>query len=134
MASGPCDAVRRWGSASIFFMAQKVTTHLVDDLSGEVIDDGRGRTVQFAFDGSSYEIDLTESNVDQLREALSDYIAAGRKVSGRTYRGPAASSGKTRNRPNDLAKIRVWAMANGYEVAARGRISQDVRDAYEAAN
>jgi uncharacterized membrane protein len=116
-------------------MAQKVTTHLIDDLSGEVIEVGKGRTVQFAFDGSSYEIDLTDENADNLREALSDYVAAARKVSGRSSRGAAVSaSSTTRNDPKELAKIRVWAMANNVAVAARGRISQQVRDAYDAAN
>ena len=87
-------------------MAQKVTSHLVDDLSGDVIEDGKGRTVQFAFDGSSYEIDLTDDNADNFREALSDYVAAARKVSGRN--GRATSSGSTpkaRSNPDDLAKF-----------------------------
>ncbi|QKS18879.1 Lsr2 family protein [Curtobacterium sp. Csp1] len=114
-------------------MAQKVTTHLVDDLTGDEIEPGKGATVQFAFDGSSYEIDLTNENADKLRETFSDYIAAARKVSGRG-RSSNATASKTRNDPNELAKIRVWAMANGHQVAARGRISQEVRDAYEAAN
>uniref|UniRef100_UPI002590A86C histone-like nucleoid-structuring protein Lsr2 n=1 Tax=uncultured Curtobacterium sp. TaxID=331964 RepID=UPI002590A86C len=87
-------------------MAQKVTTHLVDDLSGDVIEDGQGRTVQFAFDGSSYEIDLTDDNADNLREAFSDYIAAARKVAGRGTRTSSASpTSKTRSDPNELAKI-----------------------------
>jgi hypothetical protein len=114
-------------------MAQKVTTHLVDDLSGDTIAEGAGRTISFAFDGNSYEIDLSNDNFDKLRDALSDYIAAARKVSGRSTRDASAGS-KNRSDPNELAKIRVWAMANGHEVAARGRISQQVRDAYEAAN
>jgi hypothetical protein len=33
-------------------MAQKVTTHLVDDLTGDTIEDGHGRTVTFSFDGA----------------------------------------------------------------------------------
>lgn len=116
-------------------MAQKVTRQLVDDLSGDVIEDGKGRTVQFAFDGSSYEIDLTEENADNLREAFSDYIDAARKVSGRSSRTASASaSSKARSNPDELAKIREWAAANRHEVAARGRISQQVRDAYDAAN
>jgi hypothetical protein len=114
-------------------MAQKVTTHLVDDLSGDVIEPGKGRTVQFAFDGSSYEIDLTEENADKLREAFSDYVAAARKVSG-GRQARSGSSSKGRSSADELAKIREWAAANGYEVAARGRISQQVRDAYAAAN
>ncbi len=117
-------------------MAQKVTTYLVDDLSGDTIADGEGRTVSFAFDGNHYEIDLSNDNAEKLREALSDYVAAARKVSGRGSRstGTSSASVKGRSNPDDLAKIRAWATANGYEVAARGRISQQVRDAYEAAN
>lgn len=113
-------------------MAQKVTTHLVDDLTGDIIEAGTGRTVQFAFDGSSYEIDLTDENAEKLREAFSDYVAAARKVSGRSSRPASATKG--RSNPDELAKIRHWAMANGHQVAARGRISQEVRDAYAAAN
>ena len=116
-------------------MAQKVTTHLVDDLTGDVIETGKGRTVQFAFDGSNYEIDLSDDNADSLREAFSDYIAAARKVSGRSTRAASSSAApKGRSNPDELAKIREWAAANGHEVAARGRISQQVRDAYAAAN
>lgn len=115
-------------------MAQKVTTHLVDDLSGDVIAQGKGHTVQFAFDGSSYEIDLTEENAEKLREAFSDYVAAARKVTGRNSRTASSSASKGRSSAEELAKIREWAAANGYEVAARGRISQQVRDAYDAAN
>lgn len=112
-------------------MAQKVTTHLVDDLTGYVIESGNGRTVQFAFDGNSYEIDLTDDNADKFRDAISDYVAAARKVGTRSNR---ASASRGRTNADDLAKIREWAAKNGYEVAARGRISQQVRDAYAAAN
>ncbi len=68
-------------------MAQKVTVQLVDDLDDSPITTGEGRTVEFGFDGSSYEIDLTNDNVDKFREAISDYIAAARKVSGRRTGG-----------------------------------------------
>lgn len=113
-------------------MAQKVTTHLVDDLTGDTIDDGKGRTVIFGFDGTHYEIDLTDDNADALREAFSDYVAAARKVSGRSR----TSSGGSPKRGNseELAKVREWANANGHEVSSRGRISQAVRDAYDAAH
>jgi hypothetical protein len=113
-------------------MAQKVTTHLVDDLTGDTIEDGKGRTVTFSFDGSHYEIDLTDDNADALREAFSDYVAAARKVSGRSGR-PAGSAPK-RGNSEELTKIREWANANGHEVSSRGRIRQAVRDAYDAAH
>lgn len=112
-------------------MAQKIITTLVDDLTGETIEDGSGKTVQFGFDGSPYEIDLTNENAGKLREAIADYVAAARKTSGRSTRTQTSSSGRTD--PDELAKIREWAATNGHEVAARGRISQAVRDAYAAA-
>ncbi|WIE85092.1 Lsr2 family protein [Curtobacterium sp. MCPF17_021] len=114
-------------------MAQKVTTHLVDDLSGDTIENGNGRTITFGFDGAHYEIDLTEDNADALREAFSDYVVAARKVNGRSGRTSAGSAPK-RGNSEELAKIREWANSNGYEVSSRGRISQAVRDAYDAAH
>ncbi|MDF2510101.1 MAG: Lsr2 family protein, partial [Microbacterium sp.] len=78
-------------------------------------------------------IDLTDDNVDALREAFSDYIAAARKITGRSGR-PTAGSAPKRGNSEELAKIREWANANGYEVSSRGRISQAVRDAYDAAH
>ncbi|NQX25689.1 Lsr2 family protein [Curtobacterium sp. VKM Ac-2852] len=112
-------------------MAQKVTTHLVDDLTGETIEDGKGRTITFGFDSTNYEIDLTDDNVDKLRDAFSDYIAAARKTGARTSRNSSSGAPK-RGNSEELGKIREWAAANGYEVSSRGRISQVVRDAYHA--
>ncbi len=114
-------------------MAQKVTTHLIDDLTGDTIEEGTGKTVQFSFDGNHYEIDLTANNADALREAFSDYVAAARKVSGRQTRNPGSTAPK-RGNPDELAKIREWANANGSDVSSRGRSSQAVRDAYNAAH
>ncbi|OII01446.1 lysylphosphatidylglycerol synthetase [Curtobacterium sp. MCBA15_007] len=114
-------------------MAQKVTTHLVDDLTGTTIEDGKGRTIHFGFDGTNYEIDLLDDNVHQLREALSDYIDAARKTGNRAGRASSGSAPK-RGNSEELGKIREWAAANGYEVSSRGRISQVVRDAYNAAH
>lgn len=112
-------------------MAQKVTTQLIDDLTGETIENG-GKNVEFSFDGNHYEIDLSDDNAEKLREAFSEYIAAARKVSGRNSRSTSGS--KQRSNPDELAKIREWAAANGHEVSSRGRISQAVRDAYDAAH
>ncbi|TCU42687.1 Lsr2 protein [Curtobacterium sp. PhB42] len=114
-------------------MAQKVTTHLVDDLTGDIIEHG-GKNVTFSFDGSHYEIDLSDDNVEQLREAFSDYVAAAREVSSRGGRGGRGFGTTQRSSPDELAKIREWAAANGHEVAPRGRISQAVKDAYDAAH
>ena len=47
-------------------MAQKVQVILVDDIDGGEADE----TVSFSLDGVSYEIDLSESNATELRDAL----------------------------------------------------------------
>ncbi|UGY92202.1 histone-like nucleoid-structuring protein Lsr2 [Streptomyces gobiensis] len=109
-------------------MAQKVQVLLVDDLDGGEADE----TVTFALDGKSYEIDLTTANADKLREALADFVKAGRRT-GRVSRGKgraAAASGGSQ----DTAKIRAWARENGYEVNDRGRVPAEIREAYEKAN
>ena len=62
-------------------MSQRTITQLIDDLDGTVIPGGMGRTVLFEFDGTSYEIDLTDAHLDELRTALAPYVAAGRRTS-----------------------------------------------------
>ncbi|PZE28950.1 MULTISPECIES: Lsr2 family protein [unclassified Curtobacterium] len=117
-------------------MAQKVTVQLVDDLDDTPIGAGDGRTVEFAFDGATYEIDLSNDHVDAFREVLSDYIAAARKVGARRS-GSGSGSTKTpakRGNSADLAKIREWAQENGHNVSSRGRISAAVQEAYAAAH
>jgi hypothetical protein len=116
-------------------MAQKVTVQLVDDLDDSPIAAGDGRTVEFAFDGSSYEIDLSNDNVDKFRDAISDYVAAARKTAGRrTGSTGKPSSAPKRGNSEELGKIREWAKENGYEVSSRGRISTQVQEAYAAAH
>ena len=111
-------------------MAQKTLIQLVDDLDGTALSDGEGRTVTFALEGASYEIDLSQAHVDDLAKALAPYVAAGRKVNGR--RSAARALG-AKSDPAELRKIRDWASKNGHTVSGRGRVSAAVRDAYNAA-
>jgi len=111
-------------------VAQKTYVQLVDDLDGTALTDGKGKTVMFALEGVSYEIDLSQAHVDELTEALAPYVAAARKVNGR--KGAARTSG-AKSDPAELQKIRDWAGKNGHIVSSRGRISAAVRDAYNAA-
>ncbi|WP_430593540.1 histone-like nucleoid-structuring protein Lsr2 [Humidisolicoccus flavus] len=108
-------------------MAKKTVIELVDDIGGETIEDGDGRTVEFAVGGQSYEIDLTNERVSSLYSALQPYVDAARKVSGGkragTRRAVASSS-------HDLQAVREWAEKNGHTVASRGRIPQAVLEAY----
>lgn len=107
-------------------MAQKTIVFVEDDLSGGAADE----SVTFALDGVSYEIDLSEANAQSLRDALAGYITAGRRVGGvRRVGGTAAA----RTDREQLDAMRRWARENGYEVSSRGRISNVIRDAYNAA-
>lgn len=109
-------------------MAQKVEVHLEDDLDGGPAE----HTVQFSLDGKDYEIDLSTTNAEKLREALRPFAAAGRKIT--RGGGPRATRSRASGSGPDTAKIRAWAKENGYEVSDRGRIHQTVKDAYYAAN
>jgi hypothetical protein len=53
-------------------------TRLVDDIDGSQA----VTTVSFALDGRSYEIDLSESHLSALQQALAPFVSAARTVSG----------------------------------------------------
>jgi hypothetical protein len=108
-------------------MAQKIHIVLEDDLDGGEATE----TVTFGLDGTTYEIDLNEKNAGKLRTALAPYVGHGRKVGSAPRRGrkAAASSGGA-----SAKEIREWARSNGYDVPERGRVSADVRAAFEKAN
>lgn len=110
-------------------MAQRVNVVLVDDIDG----DEAVETVSFGLDGVDYEIDLNEENAQALREALRRYIEAGRRVGGRRRsRGQKVAAGSDGG--PSAAEIRRWARENGWDVPERGRVSQEVREAYAAAH
>jgi hypothetical protein len=103
-------------------MAQKVQVILIDDVDGSTADE----TVTFSLDGTNYEIDLTSRRADELRDALAPWIARARRTNARKSRGSRSGG--------EVAAIRAWAKAHGHPVNERGRISAEVRAAYEAAN
>jgi hypothetical protein len=111
-------------------VAQKVQVILTDDLDGGEADE----TVAFAIDGVSYEIDLSESNAEALREALTSYVAAARRVGGRSTRRASVPKARPVSERTDLSDVRGWARENGYQVSDRGRVSSEVRAAYGAAH
>jgi hypothetical protein len=110
-------------------MAQREQILLTDDLDGREIPVGKGQTVTFALDGVSYEIDLANKNAAALRKALSPYVSAGRRVKTSRARNVKAAPIRT-----DAKTVKEWARANGYEVADRGRVRKEIREAFEAAN
>jgi hypothetical protein len=116
-------------------MARKVQVILSDDLDENLPAD---ETVSFSLDGTNYEIDLSDKNAEQMREAFSRYVQAARKVG----RGGGRASGGGRSRATgggrmdreQAGAIRDWARKNGHAVSDRGRIPASVVEAYEAAH
>lgn len=115
-----------------FFMAQRVNVVLVDDIDGS----DAAEMVTFGLDGVQYEIDLSESNADRLRDVLATYIGHARRAGGRRRTGTArsASSGRGSGEGPSAADIRAWARENGHSVPDRGRVPAGIREAYAAAH
>ena len=118
-------------------MAQRVQIILEDDYDGGEADE----TVTFALDGAEYEIDLSSANAEKLRDELAIWIGHARKTGGRRRRtggsGGTSSSSKAADSaggPGSTSEIRAWALANGHDVSSRGRVSSEVREAYDRAH
>src|SRR3712207_3763170 len=109
-------------------MATKASVGLIDDREGKTPAD---TTVSFGLDGRSYEIDLSDNNATEFREALSKYVSAGRR-SGPRSQGRAAVRHTTTG-SIDPAAARAWAKSQGIEVSPRGRIKSDVVEQFRAA-
>jgi Lsr2 len=113
-------------------MAKKVQVTLVDDIDESVAVE----TVSFGLDGVGYEIDLSEQNAHELRDALAKFVGHARR-SGRpsrpvnvvrTPRGPAKVDRE------QTQAIRIWARNNNFKVSDRGRVPANVLEAYNSAH
>ena len=112
-------------------MAQKVTIVLVDDIDGGEA----SQTVTFGLDGTTYEIDLNDDNAAKLRDAIAPYVGHARKVtSGGGRRGGQRRSSAAKGDGPSAREIREWANENGYSLSERGRVPEEIRQAYEAAH
>jgi hypothetical protein len=117
-------------------MAKTTTVTISDDLDGSA----NAETVELSYRGTAYTIDLGRKNAAALEKALKPYLAAATKVPTRGRAAVSAPARRSRRgaapkpaRSGDAAAIRAWAESNGVAVTSRGRISAEVRRAYEAA-
>ncbi len=105
-------------------MATITNVTLVDDIDGAPA----AETVRFALDGKPYEIDLSETNAKELREAFAGYIESARRDrDARTVVKAAPRADRELTQA-----IRVWARSQGLTLAERGRIPANVLAAYRA--
>ena len=122
------SGLRPYSRVTLPTMAKTVvtTTEYTDDLDGGTA----AGTVKFAYEGVSYEIDLSKANSKAFAKLLAPYLAAARPVRARRTHSTRRRTG-AQSAP-DSAVVREWASANGHPVSSRGRISSSVLSAYAA--
>ena len=101
-------------------MARREITQYFDDLDNSPLTEAELNVVRFSVDGTDYTLD-----VSAFLEAARIVPAAPRP----RRRGGMSDANRTRTR-----QIRLWAQDRGIEVASRGKIPQNVIDAYDNAN
>lgn len=111
-------------------MVQKHVIQLEDDIDGG----NATETVTFGLDGTNYEIDLSAKNAGKLRDALSVYVAHGRRASRSGARPTTGRRGGrvVRSDREQTQAIRAWARKNGHKIGEKGRIPAHILEAYEA--
>ena len=89
------------------------------------------KTVTFTVEGQSYECELCEDHLAEFRDAMEVWSSHGRPASPRRSVG-AGGRGRGGGRAASTAEVRDWARAQGMEVSSRGRVSAELRAAYDA--
>lgn len=107
-------------------MATETKIQLVDDIDGTKA----VRTREFAVDGKAYVIDLSPANSEKLDAALAEYIGAARRAGGSRRAAPVKSARQSDSDREESQRIREWARGRGFKVADRGRIPDDILEAY----
>lgn len=135
-----------------------VRERIVHDVLDDFDLESPATTREFTFNGSPYQIDLTDENYESLQGALSTWEEANRTMqafmdrarmtqdltneyaSELTSEDTPATTPKRRRRTTSKKKqqisdkeIRAWAQTNGIEVAPTGRLSRSIRDQYMTA-
>lgn len=115
---------------------------LTDDLTGEELPEDT-EAIRLQLGRTAYNLFLSEDSHGKLLEALEPFIADAEKEA--PSRGTPARASSTSNADKEKLKaVRAWAQSSGYKyknaageevtLGDRGRIPQEVIDAYEKAN
>ena len=102
-------------------MSQKIRVEVVDDLDGS---SPAAETIQFAYEGRRFEIDLSQANAASFRAMMSEYADRARRVQLRPARRPGSDR-------RSAAEVRQWALAQGISVSSAGRIPTRITQAYD---
>lgn len=107
-------------------MAKVETVQIVDDLTGKTLDGEDINRIKFAVDGKEYLLEVSNANAEKFYAAMEKWVAAAQPVKkGRS---------KRLSRAKEIRAVRAWAIENGYEVSERGRVPNDILEAYQEAN
>jgi len=104
-------------------MSQKIRVEVVDDLDGS---SPAAETIQFAYEGRRFEIDLSQANAASFRAMMSEYADRARRAHLRPARRPRTGSDR-----RSAAEVRQWALAQGISVSSAGRIPTRITQAYD---
>lgn len=85
--------------------------------------------VLLGWDKEQWQLDLCEKDNESVGRTFDSWIANGRKVTAALRAKKASDGGRGGN-----AAIREWALANGFAVGTKGRLSREVGDAYRDAH
>jgi hypothetical protein len=108
-------------------MARETLTRLIDDLDGGAAQE----TVTFGLDGQTYEIDLSAKNAKKLRAELAPYVESATRVAAPQRRARRRlTPGSVADHREQNQAIRKWAQEKGLDVADRGRIKEEIVEAY----
>lgn len=95
-------------------------TILVDDMDGGDAD----VTIAFVINGDSYSIDLSHKNAEKFHKAIEPFVQAAKPHDRMSVVQGEVVAVQQRQ------AIRDWAKKAGYDIAERGRIPQDIVDAF----
>lgn len=117
-------------------MAREYVAVIKDDLTGKTIKDDEAHSVRIGWQGKWYVLDLAPDSAEQVMTVMDKYVKAGtlEQNTAKSTPGPRSTSGRGRADKEQLAAMRAWGEANGFKVNTRGRLSQELQDAYHAAN
>lgn len=107
-------------------MAEVVEVSIVDDIDGGQADE----SIHWSIDGQALVIDLSKRNATAFRKAVQKYKDASRRDSAPRKRGGSRSPVAA----GEYSAARAWGAENGITVPARGRLSSEFMEAYNAGN
>ncbi|APT85689.1 histone-like nucleoid-structuring protein Lsr2 [Corynebacterium aquilae] len=117
-------------------MAQKQVTQYFDDIDHTPLSQDEVHVVRFGVDGTNYVLEVSEANAQAFHDAIARFVEHAQPDTTRTTtstRSKRSGSGSTNSTGIPAKRIREWAQQNNIEVNDRGRLPQEVVDAYREA-